>query len=96
MADKLLKKKARKVAAKKVPAEAQKRVVLVGTYKGDQLTRWRGWYNYPISDEDLSRADFSLITELWLFNGTKDQKTYKRIKSAKCPFDLQFLTWDFS
>ena len=30
------------------------RVVLVGTYKGDQLTKWRGWYNYPISDEDLN------------------------------------------
>ena len=31
--------------------------VLVGTYKGDQLTDWRGWYNYPISDEELSRAE---------------------------------------
>ena len=26
------------------------KVVLVGTYKGDQLAKWRGWYNYPISD----------------------------------------------
>ena len=34
--------------------EASGRVVLVGTYKGDQLTKWRGWYNYPISDEDLN------------------------------------------
>jgi len=33
------------------------RVVLVGTYKGDQLTRWRGWYNYPISDSDFSRVE---------------------------------------
>ena len=32
--------------------------VLVGTYKGDQLTRWRGWYNYPISDDDkITEAD---------------------------------------
>lgn len=68
------------------------RVVLVGTYKGDQLTRWRGWYNYPISDEELSRAetqrrgvggsqslatDFSKINELWLFKGTTDEKRYK-------------------
>lgn len=21
------------------------RIVLVGTYKGDQLAKWRGWYN---------------------------------------------------
>ena len=33
------------------------RVVLVGTYNGDQLTRWRGWYNYPISDDELSHAE---------------------------------------
>lgn len=25
--------------------EAVGRIVLVGTYKGDQLTVWRGWYN---------------------------------------------------
>ena len=67
----------REATPKKEAREETAKVVLVGTYKGDQLTRWRGWYNYPISDEDLSRADFSLITELWLFNGTKDQKTYK-------------------
>ena len=35
-----------------------RRVVLVGTYKGDQLSRWRGWYNYPISNEDkITEAD---------------------------------------
>ena len=33
------------------------RVVLVGTYKGDQLTKWRGWYNYPISEEELNRVE---------------------------------------
>ena len=54
------------------------RYVLVGTYKGDQLTAWRGWYNYPISDEDkIGAEDAAKITELWLFNGTKAQKTYK-------------------
>ena len=53
-----------------------RRVVLVGTYKGDQLSRWRGWYNYPISDDDTT-TDAVSITELWLFKGTNDQKTYK-------------------
>ncbi len=73
--------------------EASNRFVLVGTYKGDQLTKWRGWYNYPISDEELSHAEtqrrgenelvtncdkslFSKINELWLFNGTKDERRY--------------------
>ena len=54
------------------------RVVLVGTYKGDQLTAWRGWYNYPISDDDkITEADAAKITELWLFKGTKDERRYK-------------------
>ena len=54
------------------------RVVLVGTYKGDQLIKWRGWYNYPISDDDkISAKDAARITELWLFNGKKDQRNYK-------------------
>lgn len=53
-------------------------VVLVGTYKGDQLTDWRGWYNYPISDEDkITDTDAAKITELWLFKGTKDERRYK-------------------
>ncbi len=54
------------------------RVVLVGTYKGDQLTAWRGWYNYPISNEDkITEVDAAKITELWLFKGTKDERRYK-------------------
>ena len=53
-------------------------VVLVGTYKGDQLTAWRGWYNYPISDKDkISAEEAAKIKVLWLFNGLKAQKTYK-------------------
>lgn len=53
-------------------------VVLVGTYKGDQLTAWRGWYNYPISEKDkISAEEAAKITVLWLFNGLKAQKTYK-------------------
>ena len=58
--------------------DASGRMVLVGTYKGDQLTRWRGWYNYPISDEDkITESDAAKITELWLFKGTKDERRYK-------------------
>ena len=54
------------------------RIVLVGTYKGDQLTKWRGWYNYPVSEADqIAEADAASIAELWLFKGTKEQKTYK-------------------
>ncbi len=59
-------------------ASETRRIVLVGTYKGDQLSRWRGWYNYPISDDDkITEADATSITELWLFKGTKDLKAYK-------------------
>ena len=59
-------------------ATASERIVLVGTYKGDQLTDWRGWYNYPVSDKDkIAEADAAKITELWLFKGTKEQRTYK-------------------
>ena len=73
--------------------ETSGRIVLVGTYKGDQLTKWRGWYNWPISEGDFSRvehveradgragsplpADMSKVNELWLFKGTKDEKRYR-------------------
>ena len=59
-------------------AEEERRIVLVGTYKGSQLTGWRGWYNYPVSDDDkITEADAAKITELWLFQGTKAQRNYK-------------------
>ena len=58
-------------------SEAKGRIVLVATYKGDQLTKWPGWYNYPIKDGDkISADDAAKITELWLFRGTADQKNY--------------------
>ena len=58
--------------------KGESRTVLIGTYKGDQLTKWRGWYNYPISDDDkIGAEDAAKITELWLFNGKKDQRSYK-------------------
>ena len=54
------------------------KVVLVGTYKGDQLSKWRGWYNYPISGKDkINPEDFAKINELWLFQGTGREKKYK-------------------
>ena len=54
------------------------KVVLVGTYKDDQLMKWRGWYNYPISDDDkIGAEDAAKITELWLFKGKKEQRNYK-------------------
>ena len=54
------------------------RIVLVGTYKGDLLAKWRGWYNYPVSEADqIAEADAASIAELWLFKGTKEQETYK-------------------
>ena len=79
------------------------RIVLVGTYRGDQLVRWRGWYNFPVGNWERETgngavgsrvprdrcgravstkppqlpADFSSINELWLFQGTKELKTYK-------------------
>ena len=62
---------------------AHGRIVLVGTYKGNQLTDWRGWYNYPLGKGELGTgngqlpADFSQINELWLFKGTKEQRNYK-------------------
>ncbi|MBQ7178341.1 MAG: DNA cytosine methyltransferase [Victivallales bacterium] len=53
------------------------RVVLVGTYKGNQLAKWRGWYCYPIPNNDeILSADVAKINELWLFKGMVAQKTY--------------------
>ena len=59
--------------AAKVP-----RVILIGTYKKDQLTAWRPWYCYPLSAADsIQEKDAAHINELWLFRGTSEQKTYK-------------------
>jgi len=102
MAKKLTKRKLGE-AKKTLRADenCHRRIVLVGTYKGDQLTKWRGWYNWPLGNGEQGTgngravaprpptvgrddhiapqlpADFSQINELWLFQGTKDQRTYK-------------------
>ena len=72
------KQKVKKVQKIVPMGSKSQRCVLVGTYKGDQLTKWRGWYNYPISDDDkIGTEDAAKITELWLFNGKKDQRNYR-------------------
>ena len=43
--------------------EAAGRIVLVGTYKGDQLTKWRGWYNYPVKSGELKVESGELNVE---------------------------------
>ena len=45
-------KTAKAEAHSPAPDGADRRVILVGTYKGNQLTSWPGWYNWPISDGD--------------------------------------------
>ena len=58
--------------------EDHARIVLVGTYKGDQLTKWRGWYNYPIDGKDtIDAKGAAKINELWLFRGTSAQRNYR-------------------
>jgi len=77
MADKLLKKKARKVAPKKAPAEEPKDAVLVGTYKEKQLAwiKRHGVYNYPVKDGDeFDPKAFAAIKELWLYAGVKGKQ----------------------
>ncbi len=77
MSERLLKHKKRKVEPKReLPAE-QKKTVLVGTYKGDQLKRWPGFYNYPIYQNDkFDEQVVSAINEIWLFKGAKAGKFY--------------------
>ena len=54
-----------------------KRIILVGTYKGDQLVKWVGWYCYPISEEDQNiESNAAKINELWLFKGLEEQKVF--------------------
>ena len=40
--------------AKTVDGTAHGRVVLVGTYKGDQLTHWPGWYCRPLDGGNVA------------------------------------------
>ena len=85
MAEKLLKKKARKVAPKKAPIEESKDAVLVGTYKEKQLAwiKRHGIYNYPVKEGDKFDAKaFAAIKELWL---------YADVKGTRHAFEAEFV-----
>ena len=50
----------------------KRKVVLIGTYWTGQFSKWKGYYNYPIEDDDVvDLAACSDICELWLFKGTQ-------------------------
>ena len=56
----------------------KERNVLIGTYKGDQLEKWPGWYNYPIAEKDkISAEDAGRVNELWLFQKTMEPRHLK-------------------
>lgn len=52
-------------------------MILIGTYWVGQFKQWKGYYNYPISDADkIDPKSYARINELWLFNGSKAQRTF--------------------
>ena len=52
-------------------------MILIGTYRIGQFADWKGYYNYPVSsEEEVDLAQCAKIDELWLFSGTKAQRTY--------------------
>lgn len=56
---------------------AEKKVVLVGTYRAGQLERWPGYYNYPLNAGDTVDAGAAKrVDEIWLFNGAKDGRYF--------------------
>ena len=59
MEQKFLKRKPRKIAPGRAVSmrPPQEKVVLVGTYKGKQLERWTGYYNYPLSEDEFLAAE---------------------------------------
>ena len=77
MSERLLKTKRQKIAPAKPTEEEPKKVVLVGTYAGSQLTDWPGFYPYPISSDDKVDAEScAKVNEIWLFKGTKEPKYF--------------------
>ena len=74
----MTKKLKTKKETKAAEESAAKKVVLVGTYKGDMLKTWPKWYCYPVRAADkISEADAAKINTLWLFKGAAEQKNYK-------------------
>ena len=77
MSERLLKTKRQKIAPAKPTEEEPKKVVLVGTYAGSQLTDWPGFYPYPISSDDKVDAEScAKVNEICLFKGTKEPKYF--------------------
>ncbi len=85
MAQKLLKKSAKKIAPKKTQEKAETGAVLVGTYKEKQLAwiKKNHVYNYPVKDGDEFDAKaFAAIRELWL---------YADVKGTRHAFEAEFV-----
>ena len=93
MAQRLLKRKPRKVAPKKAQVDETGRAgaprtpsaVLVGTYKAKQLAwiKRHGIYNYPVKDGDeFDEKSFASIKELWL---------YADVKGTRHVFEAEFV-----
>ncbi len=85
MAQKLLKRKPRKVAPGRSRSSATTSAVLVGTYKAKQLAwiKRHGIYNYPVKDGDeFDEKAFASIKELWL---------YADVKGTRHVFEAEFV-----
>ena len=79
----MAKKLKTKKEANAAEESAAKKVVLVGTYKGDMLTKWRDWYCYPVRAADkISEADAAKINVLWLLRARRSRRTTRRSSSA--------------
>jgi len=85
MAQKLLKRKPRKVAPGRSRSSVTTSAVLVGTYKAKQLAwiKRHGIYNYPVKDGDeFDEKSFASIKELWL---------YADVKGTRHVFEAEFV-----
>lgn len=69
---------------------AERKIVLVGTYRRRQLERWilpQGLYNYPVVENDtVILEDAPLVSEIWLYLGKAGKRrfaaTFDRLVSA--------------
>lgn len=95
MAEKTLKATRRKVMPKKSAPEAESGIVLVGTYKQNQLAwvKKHGVYNYPIKDEDeLKPEACTKVKELWLYAGSKGKRHCFSVEFVGIQAKDEFLT----
>ena len=76
MSQKFLKKRPKKVKPAPLSSTAR-RLVLIGTYKGNQIEDWPGYYNYPIRDDDIVDEESGKdINEIWLFKGNEEGRFF--------------------